>query len=220
VDSNSRERHRPLQQSAASPFGDSKLHAGSWPVEVYMPWDGTFAEDRVWIGMVGVGVGLGNRITPDWYLGVTADYEMLMGAEGGNWDAPINVPDLNRLRGGVESRYIFNQGSGVGTVNDGPEFGVPRYDWIGARAGFETLDGGTTHGEYGELSIGSAFAMGRMQLGMYLAAGLSVEPVQAYGLTPPASTGTTGIPMTITAPDSSPSAIGTYVTLGMIVSLG
>jgi hypothetical protein len=81
---------------AASPFGDSKLHAGSWPVEVYMPWDGTFADDNVWIGMVGVGVGLGNRITPDWYLGVTADYEMLMGAEGGNWDAPINVPDLRR----------------------------------------------------------------------------------------------------------------------------
>jgi hypothetical protein len=200
-----------------SPFGDSTLHAGSWPVELYMPWDGTFAADNVWVGMVGVGVGLGNRITPDWYLGVTADYELLAGVEAGNGDV-IDVPDLSRFRGGLETRYVFNHGTSVATVNDGPDFRLPRYDWIGARAGFETLDGGTTHGEYGELSIGSSFALGRTQLGLYLAAGLSVEPDRAYGLAPAADT--TGIAKTVTPPDSSPSAIGKYVTLGMLVSLG
>jgi hypothetical protein len=199
---------------APSPFGDSELHAGSWPVELYMPWEGTFAADNVWIGMVGVGVGLGNRITPNWYLGVTADYELLAGIEGGD---DGTVPDLNRLRGGVETRYIINRGTSVASVNCGPAFHLPRYDWIGARAGVETLDGGTTHGEYGELSIGSAFALGRTQLGMYLAAGLSVEPIQAYGLTSPPSDTTA---KTVTPPDNSPSAIGKYVTLGMLVSLG
>jgi hypothetical protein len=207
----------PADGLAASPFGDSELHAGSWPVELYMPWEGTFAADNVWIGMVGVGVGVGNRITPNWYLGVTADYELLAGIEGGDADGPA-VPDLNRFRGGLETRYVFNHGSSVGTVNCGPAFHLPRYDWIGARAGVETLDGGTTHGEYGELSIGSAFALGRTQLGMYLAAGLSAEPVQAYGVAPASEV--TGAAKTVTPPDNSPSAIGMYFTLGMLVSLG
>jgi hypothetical protein len=202
--------------STAAP-DDGGPHAGNWSFEVNLPVDAMFAPNQTLIGVGGVELGLGQRLTDRWYLGVTGGVEGLVGT---NFEA-TNTPSM-RLRGGVEARYIFHQGSGTASVNDGPAFGVPRYDWIGANAGLESLDGGTTHGEYAELSLGSDMWLGRAQVGMYLKAGVSVEPTGAYGSVPMSDDGTTGTAgLAAEAPPAQDaSTMATYVALGWRLAFG
>ena len=194
-------------------------HAGAWSFELSVPVDVTLAPNQTLIGVGGLGLGLGKRVTDDWYLGVTGDIEGLVAT---NFEAS-NAPSM-RLRGGAEARYIFHQGSGTASINDGPAFAVPRYDWVGARAGVESLDGGTTRGAYAELSLGTDMWLGTTQIGMYLSAGASVEPTAAYGtpsMTGDAATGTAGLGAEAPpAQDSSSTTVAKYFTLGWRLAFG
>ncbi len=191
---------------APSPFGDSKIEAGAMPIELYMPWDGEFIGGQALVGMGGLGVGLGARLTPNWYLGGTADAEAVMSTNDSGGMS-------GRIRAGAEARYIFGHGAGVGTVNDGPEFGVDRYTWIGMRAGVETLDEFTSRGAYADVSLGTAFALGHTQIGMYASVGLAVEPDST--LNPVKTTDLSTMP----APGGGED-VGPTVALGMIVTFG
>jgi opacity protein-like surface antigen len=207
--------HAQAVPASTAAADDSGPHAGSWSFEVNLPVDATFAPNQTLIGVGGVELGLGQRLTDRWYLGVTGGIEGLVGT---NFEA-TNTPSM-RLRGGVEARYTFHQGSGTVSVNDGPEFGVPRYDWIGANAGLESLDGGTTHGEYAELTLGSDVWLGRTQVGMYLKAGVSIEPNGAYGSVP--MTNDDGATEAVEAPPAQDvsSTTATYVALGWRLAFG
>ncbi|HEX4418454.1 MAG TPA: hypothetical protein VH165_11170 [Kofleriaceae bacterium] len=217
----------PAVGAGATPAPDASdaPHAGAWSFEMTIPIDATFASSTV-IGVGGLGLGLGKRLTDAWYLGGTAELEGLV-ATGDLDGAP-----LLRLRGGAEARYIFHQGTGTASVNDGPAFEVPRYDWIGARAGLESLDGGTTRGGYADLSLGTDMWIGSTQLGIYLSAGIAIEPLHAYG-TP----STTGDPTFRTGPTGGGNAIdggataapatddsslttATYLTFGWRIAFG
>ena len=175
-----------------------------------MPWDDTIAAGSDWIGMAGLGIGFGTRVTPSWYFGVTGDWELMMNAG--------DASDLDRFRAGVEARYTFGQSTASASVNCGPPTPTPLYYWLAARAGGETLDMGTTHGEYADLSLGADIALGQTQIGMYVSAGLSVEPTSAYAL--PTTTGTNDVAASIAPQADDPSSLGVYFTLGMRLALG
>lgn len=160
-------------------------HAGSWSLDLTLPIDVTFGSSSTTVGMGGVGVGLGERLSDRWYLGATGEVEALMGTD---FNAS-NTPSM-RLRAGGELRYIFAEGTGSASVNCGPSFPVPITGWVGVRAGGESLDGGSSFGSYGDVSIGADWWLGQFQIGMYVQAGLSVEPAGAYGVDDGASTST------------------------------
>jgi hypothetical protein len=191
---------------------DGGPHAGAWSLELAIPIDVTFGDGPTLVGAGGLELGVGKRLTDHWYLGATGDFEGLV-------DTDIfadNAPSI-RLRAGGEARYIFNTGTGSASVDCGPSFPVPRTDWIAARAGAETLDGGTSFGTYGDVSIGSDFWLGGAQLGMYLQAGLSVEPTAAYGT--PSSSDTTGT-AAIAQPASAATTTAKYIGLGWRFAFG
>jgi hypothetical protein len=150
--------------------------AGSLSFELSLPFDVTFGNGPTLMGVGGLGVGLGKRVSDNWYLGGTADVEEEVNMSGGG-----NGPDgFLRLRAGGEARYVFNHGTGEASVNCGPEFPVPRTDWVAFRAGAETLDEGTSYGTYGDVSIGTDFWLGSTQFSMYLQGGASIEPTATY----------------------------------------
>jgi hypothetical protein len=127
------------------------------------------------MGVGGLGVGVGKRVSDNWYLGGTFDFEEEVNMTG------ENGPDgFFRMRAGGEARYVFNHGTGEASVNCGPAFAVPRTDWIAFRTGAETLDEGTSYGTYGDVSIGTDFWLGSTQLSMYLQGGASIEPTATY----------------------------------------
>jgi hypothetical protein len=185
-------------------------HAGAWSLELAVPIDVTFGSGPTLIGAGGLEVGLGKRLTDTWYLGATGDFEGMV-------DTDVfaqNAPSI-RLRAGGEARYIFNTGTGSASVNCGPSFPVPRTDWIAARVGAETLDGGTSYGTYGDLSIGSDFWLGHTQIGMYLQAGLSIDPTAAYG-----TSSSDGATAAIARPAAQSTTTAKYVGLGWRFAFG
>jgi hypothetical protein len=188
-------------------------HAGAWSLELAVPIDVTFGSGPTLIGAGGLEVGLGKRLTDNWYLGATGDFEGLV-------DTDVfaqNAPSI-RLRAGGEARYIFNTGTGSASVNCGPSFPVPRTDWIAARVGGETLDGGTSYGTYGDLSVGTDFWLGHTQIGMYVQAGLSIEPTAAYGTPSSDTTGTAALAQPQAQPGSTTTA--KYIGLGWRFAFG
>jgi hypothetical protein len=159
---------------AAAPAADGP-HAGSWSLELSLPFDVTFGNGPTLMGVGGLGIGLGKRVSDNWSLGGTFDFEEEVNMTG------ENGPDgFFRMRAGGEARYIFNRGTGEASVNCGPAFPVPRTDWIAFRTGAETLDEGTSFGTYGDVSIGTDFWLGSTQLSMYLQGGASIEPTATY----------------------------------------
>ncbi len=150
-------------------------HAGAWSLELSLPFDVTFGNGPTLMGVGGLGVGVGKRVSDNWYLGGTFDFEEEVNMTG------ENGPDgFFRMRAGGEARYIFNRGTGEASVNCGPAFAVPRTDWIAFRTGAETLDEGTSYGTYGDVSIGTDFWLGSTQFSMYLQGGASIEPTATY----------------------------------------
>ena len=148
--------------------------AGSLSFELSLPFDVTFGNGPTLMGVGGLGVGLGKRVSDNWYLGGTADLEQEVNMSGDGPDGFL------RIRAGGEARYVFNHGTGEASVNCGPEFPVPRTDWVAFRAGAETLDEGTSYGTYGDVSIGTDFWLGSTQFSMYLQGGASIEPTATY----------------------------------------
>jgi hypothetical protein len=155
---------------------DSGPHAGRVGVEVSLPNDFTLAPGGTLIGAGGVGVGLTYRAAEGLLLGVTADVEAMVATTFATDDSPGT-----RWRAGVESRYYFGARP---RLRQTPLAVIP---WFGVRSGYETLDGGATHGYYGDLSLGGDMWIGQQQVGVYVSAGLSVEPLAVYGSTAPTS---------------------------------
>ncbi|HEY1817243.1 MAG TPA: hypothetical protein VGG74_33080 [Kofleriaceae bacterium] len=203
-------------EASADSASDAGPHAGSWSLELDMPIDATFASGSALMGVGGVEVGIGKRLSDHWYVGGTGGVEMLVGMSDYN-----NAPG-KRLRAGGEARYIFGTGTGSASVNCGPSFPVPITGWLQARAGAETLNGGSSFGTYGDLAIGMNWWLGHMQVGMYLQAGMSIEPTSAYGT--PAATdddGTTGTAAIAEPPSSTGgNTTATYVGLGWRIAFG
>lgn len=170
-----------------------------------MPLDVTLGS-HVGVGLAGFELDLGERVTDRWYLGATADYMLRL-------DVDADGTLVNRLRGGVEARYYFHEGTatlGGGAsdccCNGDPGIEVPRYDWVGARFGLQTIDEFASHQPYAELAIGTDANGGNFQLGGYLAAGLEVEPdpqIAARTLSPGDGT-----------------QLGAYFTIGMHMAFG
>jgi hypothetical protein len=150
-------------------------HAGSLSLELSLPFDVTFGGGPTLMGVGGLGIGLGSRVSDNWYLGGTFDFEEEVNMTG------ENGPDgFFRMRAGAEARYVFDHGTGEASVNCGPAFPIPRTDWVAFRTGAETLDEGTSYGTYGDVSIGTDFWLGTTQLSMYLQGGASIEPTATY----------------------------------------
>ena len=192
-------------------------HAGAWSLELAIPIDVTFGSGPTLIGVGGLELGVGKRLTDNWYLGATGDFEGLVDTDV----FAASSPSI-RLRAGGEARYIFNTGTGSASVNDGPEFAVPRTDWIAARVGAETLDEGSSYGTYGDVSIGTDFWLGHTQIGMYVEAGLSVEPTAAYGTTSSSDDDSTTTGTAAIAQPAQPGATTTekYIGLGWRFAFG
>jgi hypothetical protein len=199
---------RALADDVASP------HPTGLQLGMRTPWDVTIAPNHIGLGVVGFGIDLGERVTDRVYLGVMTDYEMVMHV--GDADPGIE----NRLRGGIEARYYFHEGTatlGGGPSGDcgcyGEPITVPRYDWVGLRFGEETVDEFSKRGTFADISLGTDAQIGASQLGAYLSAGISLEPAAAY------ATSADDSPRTVTLPDSA-SGPSYYFTLGMHGSFG
>jgi hypothetical protein len=177
-------------------LADPGPHAGSLAFDVSVPYDVTFAPHQTLTGLGGVQLGVGYRASRRIELGWTADLEgLLSGADNGS------DPSL-RLRSGVQARYLFG-------VHDTARTRVLFAPWLGARAGFERLDGDTTtHGYYGDLSLGVDWWIRRQQFGFYASIGMSVEPATAY-----ASVATTALTAQPEPPPSVPMVASPYVAL-------
>ncbi len=201
---------------AAAPVADPGPHPTGLQVGLRFPWDVTITPNVVGIGMMGLGLDLGERVTDRLYLGVATEDEMIMNISS----ATASGLD-NRFRAGVEARYIFHTGTsmvGGGSSGDcccySEPVEVPRYDWVGLRFGEESLGDFATRGTFADVSIGTDAQMGSGQLGAYVSAGISSEPASAYAATTPAD-----LARTVVTPDS-PGVTSYYFTLGMHVSFG
>jgi hypothetical protein len=209
----------PIVESAAAPSTATidGPHAGSLSLELTLPFDITFGNGPTLMGVGGLGIGLGTRVSDNWYLGGTFDFEEEVNMTG------ENGPDgFFRMRAGGEARYVFNHGTGEASVNCGPDFPVPRTDWIAFRTGAETLDEGTSYGTYGDVSIGTDFWLGSTQLSMYLQAGASIEPTATYQGGTPTTTSDDAAPRQTQPQTQAPSGNTTagYVGMGFRFAFG
>jgi hypothetical protein len=94
--------------------------------------------------------------------------------------SPSAPAGWNRLRLGGEARYYLGDGTASLSVNDGPDIPVPRHNWIGIRAGTESIDEFAHRGEFADLTFGWDADLGRTAFGMTLTAGVSVEPSSVF----------------------------------------
>jgi hypothetical protein len=134
----------------------------------------TLSKPGLSVPMIGVDLGVGSRLSRSWYLGGVFTWEQSMGV--------ATAGLFQTARVGGEARYVVNQGTASVSINDGPAFPVPRYDWLGLRAGAEAVGGWRPTGAFAELAFGTdAWLANWLQLGVVFAAGVSVEPRGTYG---------------------------------------
>lgn len=183
---------------------------GSWTLDLRTPIDVAHADQVTTVDVMGLGFDLDNRISEHGYLGLSTEAALLMKIETPPDDRD---PVLVRLRGGVDARYVFHEGTSTVVPHCGPMFDVPSRAWLGARAGVETLDQGDHLGKFAELSLGWERQLGHVLVGPYLAVGVEDEPLAAYGDLAPAMP----LPGTIAAATADPTdpVVSTYVALGM-----
>ena len=181
-----------------SPLGESRPHTGL-SFESYVPWDVTSGPGMTLYGVGGMGVGLGDRIAPHLYLGVSADFESVLATT-------ISSPaEGTRLRAGGEVRYIF------GDHTTATLFAHTRY--VALRGGVESLGGASGH--YADLTFGADYWLGQFWMGVYVSAGVSIEPMTSY-VTPIAPDVTSAPP----ASSGPASVVAPIVTLGMKFGFG
>lgn len=185
----------PLPPVLVTPPDPARPRAGTLSFDLEIPMDMTFAGSTTWLGGGGLELGAAYRLTDRLSVGVTGTFEGVVpvGASPGSSPEPAM-----RLRAGGLARYF---------VHLGPMGGV----WLGARGGYETLDGGSTRGTYADVSVGIDWWAFVMQTGLYVAAGVSVEPASAYGASSTDAIARTSGP----PPASAPAAIDApYVVFG------
>ena len=141
-----------------------------------MPIDITFGSGPTLMGVGGAEVGIGKRVSDRWYVGAT----------GGVEELPVGMSDYDhapgtRLRAGGEARYIFGTGTGSASVNCGPSFPVPMTGWLQARAGARHSTALARSARTAISRSAWTGGSGTCRVGMYLQAGMSIEPTSAYG---------------------------------------
>ena len=184
---------------------------GSWSTDLRIGIPVTFSDTGVVMGLANFQLGIGKRVSDRWYLGGTAEWMLGMNVSGGDVSSS--------LRAGGEARYIFHEGEASVSVDDGPAYTVPRYDWIGVRGGYQTVSGAP--GAFGELAVGfDAKVSDSFQFGMYLAAGLNAEPQGAYGAPAADPSSSPGIARVVDDSSSSSYATSPYVSLGWDLTFG
>jgi len=199
--------------------------AGTWTVGIRFPWDGESLPNGAAFGVGGVGVDIGMHVSDTWYLGGSADWEAVLSTAG---DAESGPGEYNRFRAGGEARYYFHEGTAAANVNDAAWTPIPRHNYLGVRGGIETFDGGTTEGKFADVTLGTEMTTSVIGMGMYISAGLSLEPASLFDSTPSSSSSPTastanvdlardmtGSPGAAATPSTSGSTMSPYVTLGM-----
>jgi hypothetical protein len=188
----------------------------AWTLDLRFPWDIALLDGNATVGVFGLGLDLDRNVTARWSLGVATEATFIMDIQ--SVPPPASpVSPIVRLRAGVDARYVFHEGTTWVAQHCGPVFEVPTRAWIGGRAGFETVDEGTTFGRFAEIAIGWDRVMGHVTVGPYLAVGVEEEPAAAYpvpGPDPFAGDPYSAIP-SVAAPPSTDPLIGPYFTLGM-----
>jgi hypothetical protein len=174
--------------------------------DITIPWDTTVVHGAHAIGLAGLGVAVGARITPRWYVGGTADGEMLMVFAPSSASNPAGLDTIGRERLGGEIRYTFEDAASPVL----PSFGHRK--WIGLRGGIETVDSATTFGRFADVTLGRDSQLAGVALGIYVSLGVSFEAAGAYTAT------TTSMPPATPAVASNASApleASPYLALGM-----
>jgi len=193
---------------------------GAWQTDLRVPLDFVFAPGNTSIGLVAVGLGVGKRISEHWLVGTSAEVVQLMdvGAD--------NAEMMMRWQLGGAARWYFHDGTAAMSIDDGPYEPVPRHDWVEANAGVQEMYGGVSAGlgEFAELSLGmDCPASPSFQVGVYVTAGLSVDPAGAFQFADESdATSSRTLPGTTTAPPnaSSPNVVSPYVALGWRFAFG
>ncbi|HTR52932.1 MAG TPA: hypothetical protein VMJ10_19595 [Kofleriaceae bacterium] len=209
--------------TAPTPAGDGLAPADprGLMTSLRMPFELGGGGGALQVGWAGLGLDIGDRLSQHWYVGASSDVE-LYSIEPMSWTADIEGKDTARVRVGGEVRYYFDDGVGAASIDCGPAFPVPRRTWFGARLGAESLDGGSTIGEFGDITLGTTFQLGGTGIGMYGSFGISSEPASAIpGATMPPMSGTQGIDAVVAGAGPTTPNVTSYLgTFGMIVTFG
>ena len=157
-------RSASAQRDGASAIVIAPPRAGSWQLGLRYTWDVQSVPDGAVMGVGGIGLAGGVRVTDRIYLGAVAESESISRMTGGG------APSYDTLRAGGELRYYLHDGAAS----------VARHDWIGLRYGVETYDWGATIGRFADVTLGTDVDLGAVGLGLYLTAGLSRQPSSAF----------------------------------------
>ncbi|HEY1557531.1 MAG TPA: hypothetical protein VGF94_22015 [Kofleriaceae bacterium] len=199
--------------AAAAATAHAEPHAGSVSLQMRYEDQTTASDTGTVLGMSGFQVGLGARITDRWYAGATGELAlgMNMGTDSDSF--------VTSLRAGGEARYIFHRGEAASLDEDGNVIAThPRLDYVGVRAGAQSVDG--ARGAFGEVELGGNAWLGNTtQLGLFFNIGINAEPPGAYGEPPPPEPPVTLAPAP--EPPSMPSyVISPYFTFGAELAFG
>ena len=194
---------------APAPIVEAPPRVPEWALAARFPWDVAHADSSTLIAVLGLGLDLDARVTDHTTVGFTTEASLVLALE--DVGEPGSASPIARLRAGVDARWIFHDGTSLVVPHCGPAFEVPSRAWLGARAGFETLDQGATSGHFAELSIGWERLAGHIGVGPYLAVGIEDEPAAAYPV-PAQLPDPFATPAMTSLADPQQSA---YITLGM-----
>jgi hypothetical protein len=222
--------HLPPKLAALAMTALLALSAGAAhaDVDVRIPFDMSGAHNFMGMGLAGLGLDVGERVSSDVYVGAQADYELVL--DVGAKDPSVTPSALHRLRAGGELRYYVADGLAEVT-SGGCDCGCPpttaivqRRVWLGVAGGLETIDQGATSGRYGTATIGFDFSApggSGTRYGFYLSAELSEEPslsipsVAAGDWDPLASLNSPTHSATTNVPTSDDTTTSVGVAIGM-----
>jgi hypothetical protein len=179
-----------------------------------MLWDVGGGGGALQVNWTGLGLDVGDRLSQHWYVGGSGDVSLFEISPLGTETEPAQSA---RIRLGGEVRYYFDDGVGTARINCGPAFPVPRRTWLGARIGGESLDGGSTIGTFGDVSLGTTFQLGHIGFGVYGSFGVSSEPASVFAGRASDATALATAPGTNS---SAPNATSYLGSIGMIVTFG
>jgi hypothetical protein len=177
--------------------------------DVTIPWDTTVVHGAHALGLAGLGVAVGARVTPRWYVGGTADGELLMVFAPTTATNPAGLATIGRERLGAELRYTFEDAASPVLASFGHR------KWVGLRGGIETVDNATTYGRFADITLGRDSQLGGLALGIYVSLGVSFEAAGAYtGATSSAGSASPQVPAIASSPAAALEA-SPYLTIGM-----
>lgn len=192
---------------------------GAWTWGLRVPWNVQFTPHNISMGAIGATLDVGKHLARSrWYLGGSAEVELevdMMPPDSTALDGPAAWA---RLRLGGEARYYLGDGTASVSVNDGPEIPVPRHDWIGLRAGAESIDELAHVGQFADLTYGWDADLGGTAVGMTLTGGVSRDPSAAFpgnAQNDPAATDWQGNPTAEAMQPTPAMYVAPYIAMGI-----